>query len=122
MTVSPTVVTKSRNPKTVSVTKEAEGKGRGVLGGELGDGEGEAVEVDLDGDPGDLSGILYCLTPVPSINFFIIMTRNRINAGRPVKRNFKHCLLVFTMSVHQLCVCQQCCQPLVHYQGPTDRP
>ena len=80
MTVSPTVVTKSRNPKTVSVTKEAEGKGRGVLGGEVGDGEGEAVEVDLEGDPGDLSGILYCLTPVPSISLFIIMTRNRINA------------------------------------------
>ena len=93
MTVSPTVVTKSRNPKTVSVTKEAEGKGRGVLGGEVGDGEGEAVEVDLEGGPGDLSGILYCLSPVPSISLFIIMTRNRI------KYNFKHCVLAFTMSV-----------------------
>ena len=80
MTVSPTVVTKSRNPKTVSVTKETEGKGRGVLGGEVGDGSGEAVEVDLDGDPGDLFGIRYCLTPAPSINLFIIMTRKRINA------------------------------------------
>ena len=80
MTVSPTVVTKSRNPKTVSVTKEAEGKGRGVLGGEVGDGAGEAVEVDLDGDPGDLFGIRCCLTPVPSISLFIIMTKNRINA------------------------------------------
>ena len=80
MTVSPTVVTKSRNPKTVSVTKGAEGKGRGVLAGELGDGAGEAVKVDLDGDPGDLSGTLYCLTPVPSISLFIIMTRNRISA------------------------------------------
>ena len=70
MTVSPTVVTKSRNPKTVSVTKEAGGKGRGVLGGEVGDGEGEAVEVDLDGDPGDLSGMLYCLTPVASISLY----------------------------------------------------
>ena len=50
MTVSPTVVTKSRKPKTVSVTKEAEGTGRGVgCGGKLNEG-GESVETDLEGD------------------------------------------------------------------------